>query len=478
VGFRRVCLLGLLAQTAASVPSVRAGEPADPALALPPPARLPPWRAALSFQSSLGGEYLNRGGQDLLLHAAKAKLGLEAEPHPTARLAVTVLVKHYSGDTTFPAASYLPDDAFAALLPPDGASGRPGMADVIAYPYASALTLQQAYGEYGTARLSLRIGRQLHLSGVGQGFRPTDLFNLSNPADPMWEPDGHDGIRLAVGLPSGARLEGFVEMGPRLSRSNFMVRAAAARGPWRAAGSYTRRWQTQTDWQRLNTPAGLAAYAARGFAELRRSFRWDQVAAEAEGALGGSGVRAEAGFVFIRPPSEPGSLVRAGGDHLRLLLGADRTIDAGPGPLTALVEYTYLGQGRSRARDLDLNDRLMLLAGEVQGNARHTAYFSLSQGLGPRFAAGLRGQVAAIAPANALLYPFVTWQPLEAVAADLFAVLPLGSRRGAYGNLGPGVYLWLRFELEAGASRGPAGGALVAPENDADNRDSTAGASG
>jgi hypothetical protein len=63
-------------------------------------------------------------------------------------------------------------------------------------------------------------------------------------------------------------------------------------------------------------------------------------------------------------------------------------------------------------------------------------------------------------------------------ADPALALPPLGPRRGAYGNLGPGVYLWLRFELEAGASRGPAGGALVAPGKDADNSDSTAGASG
>ena len=461
MGFRHLFLLGLLPQAAALVPAARAGEVAGPASAVVPAApgpstsrgALPPWRAALSFQDSLGGEYLNRDGQDLLLHAAKAKLALEAEPHPTARLGMTVLVKHYSGETTFPAASYLPDDVFAALVPPDEAAGRPGMAEVIAYPYANALYLQQAYGEFGTAHFSLRIGRQLHLVGVGKGFRPTDLFNVTNPADPMWEPEGHDGIHLSAGLPLGGRLNGFAELGPRLSQSNFMVRASSADRRWRAAASFTRHWRPQTDWQALNTPAGLAAYAARGPGDFRRWFRWDQVAGELEGAFAGLGLRAEGGFVFIRPPASVGTLAHAGGDHLRLLVGADHTMDSGPGPLTALLEYTYLGQGRTRARDLDLNDWLMLLAGEVQGTARHTGYFSLSQGLPRRFAAGVRGQVATIEPANALIYPFVTWQPLDAVAADLFAVLPLGQRRGAFGNIGPGVYLWLRFELEGGAPR-------------------------
>ena len=130
--------------------------------------------------------------------------------------------------------------------------------------------------------------------------------------------------------------------------------------------------------------------------DLARTFRWDLVATELSAAIGRrTSVRTEAGYAFVQTPAEPGSLAAAGADHLRLMLGADHSFDAGLG---ILLEYMYLGQARSRAADLDLNDRLALLSGEVQASARHSGFFTLSQALPGRLTAGLRGQVAASRP--------------------------------------------------------------------------------
>jgi hypothetical protein len=403
-------------------------------------------RAVFSLQESVGGEYLQRDEKDLLIQATKAKLAIEAEPHASTRFGASVIAKHYGGETAIPAGSYLPDDLFATLLGPDAAAGTPGTAEALTYQYSNTLYLQEAYGEYRASGVQLRIGRQVYLAGVGQALRPTDLFNINNPADPMWEPEGHDGLRLTADLPLGTRFDGFLELGPRLARSNWTANLAVLRSGLRAVASITRHWRSRTDWQALNTPAGLGQYTASGgMDDLARMFRWDLVATELSAAIGRrTSVRTEAGYAFVQTPAEPGSLAAAGADHLRLMLGADHRFDAGLG---ILLEYMYLGEARSRAADLDLNDRLALLSGEVQASARHSGFFTLSQALPGRLTAGLRGQVAAVAPANAVVNPFVTWQPNPWVTADLFGLIPLGSTRGAFGNVGPGIYLWIKFEL-------------------------------
>jgi hypothetical protein len=354
----------------------------------------------------------------------------------------TLLAKHYGGETTIAGSNYLPQDAFRTLTA--------GMEELTAYHYASSLALQEAYGEYAAAGWRLRVGRQLHQVGVGKALRPTDLFNTSNPADPMWEPEGQDGIHLELPLLPRTRLEGFVQAGPRLAHSGGSARlSVTGPGSWRAAATFTRRWQSRIDWRALNTPAGVGAEATSGLEPFTRQFRWDLLAGELSGAVGGVNLRAEGGYAFVSAPAVTGTLGQAGRDHLRLMLGADHRFAFG---LEALVEYMYLGQGRARASALDLNDRLALLNGEVQAIAAHGGYLSLAQDLPAGWNAGVRGQVAAITPANAALYPFVAWQPRQGISADLFGVLPLGSSRGAHGNLGPGLYLWLSFQLSVGAS--------------------------
>jgi hypothetical protein len=117
-----------------------------------------------------------------------------------------------------------------------------------------------------------------------------------------------------------------------------------------------------------------------------------------------------------------------------------------------LVEYMYLGQGRTRAEHLDFNDRLGLIAGEVLSISRHTVFFAAAQDLGPRFAAGVRGTAIPMDPVNVVFFPFVAWRMFEGASLESYATVPVGSQRGVIGASGPGFSVWLRFDAGAHSS--------------------------
>lgn len=406
-----------------------------------PAAAAPALRGGVSLQNGLASEYRETDQRALVLDSAKAKGELEAEPFAGLRLGVAVLAKEYRGTTTILADGYLPDDARAGLVAGDPDAGRPGTADLLRFQLVREVRVHQAYADAGGERLRLKVGRQVFLAGDGQIFRPTDLFNYSRPGDPMWEPEGHDGARLTAKLAS-LTADGFVERG---AHPNGTARISAARAGWRGGVAYTRHWQARTDWQALNTVDGLTALGA-GSGTFARDFRWDLVAAELSGAVAQINLRAEAGYAFIHAPAGAGTLTRAGQDHLRLALGLDRTFASG---LNLLAEYLYLGQGRLRARELDLNDRLALLTGEVLSASRHSLFFSVGQELGTHFTVGVRGAVAAMDAVNVVLFPVAGAHLSDHAVVELSATLPLGARRGVNGNSGPGALLWLKLETGA-----------------------------
>jgi hypothetical protein len=400
------------------------------------------WQAGLTFQDALGAEYLKAQQGDLVTHASKAKLTLVAQPAPAVLMAVTLLGKHYSGATTIPTDGYLPDETRAALVGPNAADGAPGTAELVTYHLVDSLGLHEAYGEARSEHLRLRAGRQLFGVGAGKAFRPTDLFNFTYPGDPMWEPIGHDGLALAAALPASVDLEGFVELGPRMQNSNWVLRAAAAHGSWRLGFSFTRHWAARTDWQAVNTPLALATLANGHLERFVRTFRWDQPAADVTGSVAGVNLRAEAGYAFLHAPAQEGTLSRAGENHLRLLVGADHAFARGA---SALIEYMYLGQGRNRGDELDLNDRLGLLAGEVLSVSQHLIFFATAQDVGSRLAIGLRGTAIPMDPVNVMLFPFVNLRLAESAALELYGTVPAGPERGVIGKTGPSIFLWLRF---------------------------------
>jgi len=439
----RIMTLGAsLAAYAGAPPGARAAETIT---AAPPaaPARPDVWQADATFQNSFGTERLERYRRNMVIDAAKAKLALRVEPAAFVRFGISALVKDYYGTTTIPADSYLPDDARAALVDADPAAGRPGTADLLAFPLSRQQQLHEAYAALNNERVRLTVGRQLFLTGTGQAFRPTDLFNFTHPGDPMWEPEGHDGVHVALGLSASTRLEGFVERQPSLGRANWIGRASASVGIWRGGLSFTHHAQPRTDWEAINSVDGLAAVAAGNATAFVRDFRWDLAAAEVVGALAGVNLRAEAGYAFVHAPAEVGTLARAADSHLRLLLGADHAFAAG---FSLLLEYMYLGQGRVRSADLDLNDRLGQFTGELVSASRHTIFFAAGQELGSRFGLGLRGMAMVMDPVNVVFMPYLSWRMSAHATLDLNGTLPTGSPRGVIGDAGPGALVWLKLE--------------------------------
>jgi hypothetical protein len=399
------------------------------------------WRAALSLEESFAGEQLRDDERGVVTSAAKSKLELQARPIEAIRVELAVVGRRYDGATTLPAARYLPAPTRSLLINRDAAAGTPGTADLLTFELADAAYLHQAFAELASPHLRLRVGRQTYRVGAGAAYRPTDLLNFASPADPMWEPEGRDAVLIGATVGS-FHMEAFAQRAPQAS---WVGRAWISSSGWRLGASFTHHTQPRTDWQAVNSAAALTSVAAGGMGGFVRDFRWNLAAAEVEGAAGGVNLRGEVGYAFVGPVSESGTLERAGRDHLRLLAGADHTFRGG---LTALVEYMYLGQGRVRAADLDFNDRLALLAGEVLTASRHSAFISVEKPVAGRLALGLRGSISLMDPVNAMLFPFVGWTHADWGQLSLQGALPTGRRHGLIGNAGPSLTLWLKLQMQ------------------------------
>jgi hypothetical protein len=347
-------------------------------------------RGSITLDQNFGGEYLRYDGRVIMRYAGRAKLDGTFQPHANVRLNLSLLGKFYSADTIVNNALYLPREVHSLLL----TSPNPGgvsTADLIAYHLANAIYLNEAFGELHGPRLQLRVGRQLYRIGVGEAHRPTDLLNFTNPADPMWLPQGYDGVLLSVTPWRSLQLEGFASPGARFERSTWIARASASFGDWQFGAAFTHHWRTRTDWQLVNTTSGLAEVATVGLGRFLRDFSWNMPSAEVQGVLAGMRLRAEGGYAFIGSPTDSGTLTVASENHLRALVGADYTFPIFADGFHALVEYMYVGQAPPRARSLDINERIALTIGETR--AQHTTYFSLMQALPGGFAAGLRGLI-------------------------------------------------------------------------------------
>ena len=403
-----------------------------------PPART---RAALSLEESFAGEQLRGDQRGVVTSAAKSKLELQAKPIEVLRVELAVVGRRYDGASTLPAARYLPASTRSLLIEGDAAAGTPGTADLLTFELADAAYVHQAFAELTSPHLRLRVGRQTYRVGAGAAYRPTDLLNSASPADPMWEPEGRDAVLIGATV-RPFQVEAFAQRSPHAS---WLVRAWMSSSGWRVGASFTHYTQSRTDWQAVNSAAALTSVAAGGMGGFVRDFRWNLAAAEVEGVAGGVNLRGEVGYALVRPASDSGTLERAGRDHLRLLAGADHTFRWG---LTALAEYMYLGQGRARAADLDFNDRLALLAGEVLTASRHSAFISVEQQLPGRVALGLRGSLSVMDPVNAVLFPFVGWTIADWGQLNLQGALPTGPRQGLIGNAGPSITLWLKLQAQ------------------------------
>lgn len=402
-------------------------------------------RVGVTFEDLMGVEHVLRDDSEQLLNAAKFALVLEASARERIRISARAIAKHYGASSTS-GIMYLPDDVFDSLVGPDPATGAPGMDSVLAFNLVDTVYVQQAYATYASTHLEINLGRQLFLPGAGLFLRPNDLFNVNFPGDPSWEPEGHDGAHAGLALHRQVRASAFVEPRARLADSNGTLALSGTIGAWRSTVSLTRHTKTRVDWEALNSTSGLAEYSMSGLQTFKRTFRSHLLALDIQGRISRTKFWAEGALALVHARDDPGTLSRIARDHVRSLLGVAHEV-AG---FRTVLEYAYQGDGRRQPRDLSLDDRLAALFGEVQNATAHNAFLVVSMRLGKQLELGARDSFAMGKPYSTVVNPFVSWRPAKGVSAEVFGAVPIGSKSGAAGNVGSGLFLHLKFEWPDG----------------------------
>jgi len=402
------------------------------------------WELTGYLEDTFNGEYLRGEQRGIWLNAGRGRLNLSLKPTGYLDLGAGVIGTYNSGETQIDSLRYLPEDT--PVLPPDPERGLPGTRDVLGYSLENDLYFQEAFVTLylPRPRLRLRVGRHKLYSGTGYAFNPTDLFNQKNPFDPTYEVDGLDAVMAAVELPGQTEIRGVLRFSDELKVVDHQARLSTHVRGWDAAIQYTHQQRKRTDWEALNTTEGLSALAAGApFSSFESRFHWHLLAGELAGELGGLGLHAEGGYVFVEEPRDPGGLEHAAESHDRLLVGADHTFDS---QLYLLAEYMRLGQGRADRALMGLNDRMAYLSGETLGLDRDTLFFRASYPLTDLMELSLNGIVGLNDP-GALVYPWLVYDVHPGVKLSLTAYLPVAGREGQNGNSGPACFVRLKWSF-------------------------------
>jgi hypothetical protein len=316
----------------------------------------------------------------------------------------------------------------------------PGAGPYLETSIASDLYVQEAYATLHMSRFYLRAGRQKVQNGTGYGYNPTDLFNRRVPLDPTYEADGYDAVAAGWMFSPGMEVQFLAApRGEPAYRARFQ---SVSRGTTLAL-QFTSIVRDRTDWLQINTPSAVSALDA-GTAtvdDFVRGLRWNQVSAEVSRTVRGARLYAEAGFVFIEKPLDPGTLGRDSKSHERLLVGADYTF---PSKVRVVAEYMRLGEGRSAREHLTLNTQLGFFRGEVLSEERDNSYFEISRPFSRMFSASLKIASSFNHPYVGL-NPWVYFDPRPNLHLGCSLYSYHGGTESSYSNVGIGAFAEAKY---------------------------------
>jgi hypothetical protein len=158
------------------------------------------------------------------------------------------------------------------------------------------------------------------------------------------------------------------------------------------------------------------------------------------GQVGEVGVHAEGGWAFVDAEGEVGTLAHAEEDHARFLVGMDYTFTF---QTYVLLEYLYLGQGRTDRSQITLNDRMAALTGEVLAVDRNTLFAGVSHPITDLTELAVYGIVGVDDP-SATINPWLTANIASDYELSLSAYVPIGAEDSQVGRAGAGGFLRLK----------------------------------
>ena len=373
------------------------------------------------FEDTLNAEYLKASEETTLLNSFKVRLNTGGSYGDHFRYGVALVGVSNTGDRKFSLTGYLPK-AIEDQIPGEFRE---------AYSYQlkdEELYLQEAYGEWLWNAFAFRFGRHKFYSGTGYAYNPIDLFNRKNPLDPTYETNGQDALMVTLRTGSGTDIEAVARTEDDYRSFDTQIRVKTFYRGWDLAAGLTRYGKKRVDWVQNG---------------IEREFTWNMISAEFAGEIGGIAIYGEGGWVMVDPPDDMGTLKRAAEDHERFLIGMDYTLG---NQLYLMLEYLRFGQGVSGPSEMDLNDRLAYLTGEIISPDKDTLFLGASYPVTDLMEFSLYG-IINCNENNAMLNPWVVWDVWAGWTLSVSVTIPLGKEEGSIGRADTAGFVRLRYSF-------------------------------
>mgnify|MGYP003587253058 CR=1 FL=1 len=402
-----------------------------------PPARL---RVEATLDNVLQFEDLHQKPSDFLMNTTRLTGRASGVLSPRFEYKLGVVGRFHSGTKRIDYVPFVSPNIRATLVPADPVTASSGAGPYLESSIAGDVYLQEAYGTIRGSQLYVRAGRQKVQSGTGYSYNPTDLFNRRVPLDPTYEPDGFDAVAVGWTFSRGAELQVLA------ARRAGPAWRARLQGAWQGADfalQFASIRRGRVDWQAINTPASVAALDAgvSTVDDFSRDFRWNQLSGEISRVLGGTRVYAEAGFVFIQQPAEPGTLGPDSHDHERILVGVDRRFDSG---VRLVAEYMRLGEGRAAGDPQTLNDQIAFNKGETLSTDKNNVFVEVSAPFARAFSGALK-VIGCLDHAALGLNPWLHFDPLPRFRLSASIYHYAATDGSPYSNVGLGAFAQLKY---------------------------------
>ena len=275
------------------------------------------------------------------------------------------------------------------------------------FTYDDRSFLDNAYLRFTCPSFDLMVGKQQISLGTGYAWNPTDIFNVKDLTDPIYEQPGHNAVRIDWPLRNGFGIMALYSPESVWENSGKLLRL---KGRWRhfdfsVIGSET-EW-TLTDY---NYPYyNLASF------HRRRLLGGDCV-----GELLGLGVWAEGAYNFVKDSK----------DFWELVVGGDYTFDS---ELYLMLEFYHHSLAKSDYRQYDLNDWLRFFHQEQKSITRDQVCWLAQYPLTDLLKIGGSALIS-LSDGSIAFIPTVLYSLHENLELTLIGNINVGKEGKAYGS--------------------------------------------
>lgn len=343
----------------------------------------------------------------LQLNSNKLRIDLSSDLSDNITFTGNFNYINYNGQKTWSMLDFLPEKLTSAIPEQH--------VPLYSFEYKDEDKLDNAYIRLYSNIFTLTAGRQQISVGSGYAWNPTDLFNLKDILDPVYEQLGVNGLRLDVGFSSEYTFMLFYSPESTWEESGKLLRFMGRISHFDYALSAGRKQQVFTDYNSFQ----------------RNGERRDMLGIDLIGEILGLGIWTENACNYME--NSP--------DYWENLFGIDYTFSSG---LYMMAEYYHNEQGRKEDDQYTLNDWMRYLNTETKALSRHQIYLYSLYPATDLFNIG-GSMVCSISDYSLLLMPTFEYSLSNNLTLTFFGNIYAGREGTMYSNdMGNGGVLRLR----------------------------------